>query len=64
MPTDNERLLSLYKKKEKLLFQMPMTFEDLRIKNRDIFLIDREIEKLEDPESYEKNINYWEEKLT
>lgn len=38
---------------------MVNTFAQQRDRNREMFLISREIEKLENPTEYQKNINHW-----
>jgi len=38
---------------------MVNTFQEQADRNREMFVISREIEKLEDPQSYEENKNHW-----
>lgn len=39
---------------------MPITFQQQKEKNAAMMVLSREIEKLEDPKSYEENKAHWE----
>ena len=53
-------LAELKSRQEELETTMVNTFQQQKDRNRELFLISREIEKLEDPESYGENKSHWE----
>lgn len=41
--------------------EMPQTYFEMGQRDKSAFLISREIEKIENPESYERNKSHWED---
>lgn len=56
MKTELEKL---YADRDAIESQMPQTFTQQRNKNAALFEVCHQIEKLEDPISYEQNKNHW-----
>lgn len=52
-------LEQLKKRLEEVQDIIPETFLEQRDKNREMYLLSREIERLEDPESYARNRRHW-----
>lgn len=44
---------------ENLFFEMPQSHFELEQRNKSAFLISKQIEKLENPISYNQNKNHW-----
>ena len=59
MNTQN-RIAELKKQLDDIYSVMPETFFQQQQRDKSSFLISRELEKLENPEDYETNINHWE----
>lgn len=55
-----EQIKDLKDQLDRLYSEMPETFFQLEQRNKTAFLITMQLEKLENPESYHQNINYWE----
>lgn len=53
------QLSELKKRLEEVEAVTPLTFREQRDKNREMYLLSREIERLEDPESYARNRRHW-----
>ena len=58
MNTQN-RLSELRNQLEEIYAVMPETFFQQQQRDKSAFLISKEIEKLENPESYAQNSNHW-----
>jgi hypothetical protein len=54
------RLQELKKRLEELETTMVNTFAEQRDRNREMFIISREIEQITDPASYKENEAHWE----
>ena len=54
-------LPKLKARQEEILNTMVNTFQEQKDRDRELFLIAREIEMLENPESYEENKTHWED---
>lgn len=57
--TREQQLADLKNQLESLYAEMPQTHFEMEQRNKSAFLISREIEKLENPQSYEANKNHW-----
>lgn len=57
---NQKKLTELKNQLEQLFLEMPNSFFELEQRNKSAFLISREIEKIENPKSYEINKNHWE----
>jgi hypothetical protein len=55
----NIRLTELRKQLAEIYSVMPETFFQQKQRDKSAFLISKEIEQLENPESYAENINHW-----
>jgi len=53
------QLSELKKRLEEVEAITPHTFREQRDKNREMYLLSREIERLENPESYARNRSHW-----
>jgi len=53
------QIADLKKQLELLYLEMPQTFFDQQQRDKSVFLITKEIEKLENPLSYSQNSNHW-----
>jgi len=54
------KLAQLKSELEELSLSMPISWEAQRIKNAELFQLSKEIEELENPESYKLNSKHWE----
>lgn len=54
-----QKIADLKKMLHEIYSTMPETFFQQEQRNKSAFLITREIEKLENPESYQLNSNFW-----
>jgi hypothetical protein len=54
------KLTELKARKEALETTMVSSFQQQKDRNREMFLVCREIEQLEDPAAYAENVNHWE----
>ena len=45
---------------EDVFLTMPTSFEEQRILNQELFELSKELEQIENPDGYKKNINHWE----
>ena len=54
-----DTLLELKNQLDEIYAVMPETFFQQQQRDKSAFLITREIEKLENPESYAQNSNHW-----
>lgn len=54
-----QKIAYLKKMLDEIYSTMPETFYQQEQRNKSAFLITREIEKLENPESYQLNSNHW-----
>lgn len=60
MTTPNSELQSLKAQLDAIYAEMPQTFFQMQQRDKSAFLIGREIEKLENPIEYQKNLRHWE----
>jgi len=44
---------------DSIYLEMPSSFFQMEQRNKSAFIITKEIEKLENPNSYNENINHW-----
>jgi hypothetical protein len=58
--TTEKKLAELKNQLEMIYSEMPQSFFQLEQRNKSAFLINREIEKIENPRSYNENKNFWE----
>jgi len=55
-----QRIQELRNQLDLIYSEMPMNFFDQNQRDKTAFLITMELEKLENPSSYEENANHWE----
>ena len=53
------RLDELKNELDNIMHSMPQSYEEQRIRNQQAFELSREIEKLENPQDFQKNIKHW-----
>jgi len=58
--TTAKKLAELKNQLASIYSEMPETFFQMDQRNKSAFLINREIEKLENPTAYAENKNHWE----